>query len=54
MIVSKDENGNEIFIMHGDGVRTWSNGDCYDGEYRDGMAIGKGSFTYSNGDTYQG
>ena len=46
--------GVEKYIMHGEGLRTWPNGDRYDGEYRDGQAVGSGKFTYANGDIYEG
>lgn len=53
-------NGVENFIMHGEGIRKWFNndggklGDIYDGEYREGQAMGNGKFTYANGDIYEG
>ena len=46
--------GVEKYIMHGEGLRTWPNGDRYDGEYRDGQAVGTGKFKYANGDVYEG
>jgi len=57
--MSVNLNGTESFIMHGEGVRKWSNAsgqvtDVYEGEYRDGQAMGNGKFTYANGDVYEG
>jgi len=46
--------GGDYLVEHGDGVRTWNNGDVYDGEFRHGMAAGQGKITYANGDTYEG
>jgi len=40
--------------MHGEGARTWPNGDHYDGEYVHGEAMGNGKFMYANGDAYEG
>ena len=40
--------------MHGKGTRRWTNGDVYEGEFRDGKAAGNGKFTYANGDVYDG
>jgi hypothetical protein len=46
--------GKEELIMHGEGVRSWPNGDEYDGQYCNGEAMGNGKFTYANGDVYEG
>jgi len=48
------ETDGEKFIMHGQGVRRWNNGDVYDGEFKDGLASGEGMFVHSNGDKYTG
>jgi IS30 family transposase len=36
------------------GYGTWSNGDKYIGEYKDGTHHGRGTFTSANGDKYVG
>jgi len=33
---------------------TYSNGDVYEGDWRDGNPHGKGKMTYSNGHVYEG
>lgn len=47
-----DENGAMIFIKHGKGVQIWPDGATYDGDWRDGMAEGVGTFNHANGDVY--
>ena len=46
--------GGNFLAEHGNGVRTWDNGDVYDGEFRHGMAAGQGKITYANGQIYEG
>lgn len=43
-----------IYIKHGKGVQIWPDGATYDGEWRNGMAEGVGTFNHANGDVYQG
>lgn len=38
----------------GEGVDVRSNGDRYEGEYKDGLCHGKGIFAWANGDWYKG
>ncbi len=40
--------------MHGKGVFTYSNGDRYEGGYKEGAKHGKGVFTYADGRSYEG
>ena len=40
--------------MHGIGTYTFSNGDVYTGEYRNGHRTGHGTYKYANGNTYEG
>lgn len=54
-----DVNGAEHFVPHGEGLRKWikadgSEGDRYEGAFRDGQAFGAGKFTYANGGVYEG
>lgn len=54
MLPVSGDGKDEELLMHGEGVRTWPNGDQYDGQYQYGEAMGKGKFTYANGDVYEG
>ncbi len=45
-----DFNGN----MHGKGVFTYTNGDRYEGGYKEGAKHGTGVFTYADGRSYEG
>ena len=36
------------------GTRTYSNGDQYTGEFKDGEQHGQGTYTYANGTKYDG
>jgi len=40
--------------LHGKGIRTWLNGDKYDGDWVNGKRSGKGRFTWANGGNYTG
>ena len=40
--------------MHGKGVFTYSNGDRYEGYYKEGVKHGKGVFTWADGMSYEG
>lgn len=40
--------------MHGKGFFTYSNGDRYEGGYKEGAKHGKGVFTYADGRSYDG
>ena len=39
---------------HGEGTRTWANGDTYKGQYQNGKLHGKGILMCANGNTYKG
>ena len=39
---------------HGNGTCTFSTGDSYVGEWKDGVMSGTGKYTYANGQVYQG
>jgi len=36
--------------MNGKGIFTWSNGDKYDGEWKDDLMNGKGTMTFQHGE----
>jgi hypothetical protein len=40
--------------MHGRGVFKFSNGDIYDGEYKEDLKHGPGVYKYANGNLYEG
>ena len=40
--------------MHGKGVRNWTNGAKYEGEFQKGLACGWGKFSFPNGDSFEG
>jgi hypothetical protein len=40
--------------MNGFGLRRWSNGSSYSGEFADGEANGQGVYIATNGDRYEG
>ncbi len=40
--------------MHGKGNYHWSNGDKYEGDWKENMMNGKGKKTYANGAFYDG
>ena len=44
----------EFIKYHGKGTYTNTNGDVYEGEFKDGKRDGKGIFKYANGDVYEG
>ena len=39
---------------HGEGIKTYSNGDIYKGEWEDGLRHGRGTITWSSGASYDG
>ena len=39
--------------MNGKGIRTYDNG-VYEGEFKDGLKNGQGTFKWKNGDKYTG
>ncbi|KAJ1438576.1 hypothetical protein B484DRAFT_444472, partial [Ochromonadaceae sp. CCMP2298] len=39
---------------HGFGRASWVDGDCYDGQWKEGQHGGQGIFKWSNGDCYEG
>lgn len=41
-------------MPHGLGKMTYINGDSYEGEWKDGMKVGKGIYKFANGDLYEG
>lgn len=45
---------NEEGKKHGRGLLTYSDGSSYDGEWKDGVMEGQGTFCYKNGDVYSG
>ena len=47
---SEDEQG----LFNGQGKKTYSNGDVYEGEFKFILPEGQGKKTYSNGDVYEG
>lgn len=40
--------------MHGKGVLTYTNGNVYEGGFKEGVKHGKGIFRWANGDVYEG
>ena len=45
---------NNKWIKHGKGVQIWPDNAKYDGEWRNDMAEGYGTFNHANGDVYTG
>ena len=45
---------NEKGQRHGKGTLTWSNGDRYEGEWKNGKENGQGTMTRSTGNKYEG
>ena len=41
-------------MRHGEGTFTWSNGDIYEGEWREDVCDGRGTLISANGDKYEG
>ena len=39
---------------HGRGVKTFANGNCYEGDFRDGLRHGKGTWSTTDGGRYEG
>ena len=39
---------------HGNGQFRFTNGDVYDGEFKNNKYHGKGKFTFANGEIYKG
>jgi|APSaa5957512535_1039671.scaffolds.fasta_scaffold136095_2 hypothetical protein len=48
------EGGEIILVKHGRGVQQWPDGAKYEGDWRDGMAQGRGTFHHANKDLYTG
>lgn len=46
--------GKETYIRHGFGIQTWPDGAKYEGDWRNDMIQGKGTFVHPNGDLYYG
>ena len=44
----------KVYIKHGKGEQTWVDGAKYNGDWRNGMAEGQGTFYHANGDVYTG
>ncbi len=42
------------FIRHGFGIQVWPDGGKYQGQWRDGVACGRGIFIHVDGDVYNG
>jgi hypothetical protein len=40
--------------MSGQGTKTWTNGDMYEGKFKDGKYDGQGTYTWSDGRKYVG
>ena len=40
--------------QHGQGKRTWKNGDVYEGTFKHGLREGKGKYLHNDGDKYEG
>ena len=45
---------NEENERHGKGKMTWTNGDVYEGEWKDNKEHGKGKMTWKSGNVYEG
>lgn len=41
-------------MKNGKGKLTYSNGDHYEGEFKDNLPFGKGIYVFRNGDKYEG
>jgi len=48
------EGGENILVKHGRGTQQWPDGAKYEGDWRDGMAQGRGTFHHANRDLYTG
>ena len=49
-----NQNGQQELVKHGKGMQVWQDGARYEGDWRNGMAQGKGKFNHANGDVYEG
>jgi hypothetical protein len=47
-------NDNGTYIKNGYGIEIYSNGDKYEGEWRNNQRYGQGTMNYANGDKYEG
>eukprot|EP01031_Cornospumella_fuschlensis_P024824 gene24824-29998_t len=45
---------NGCVVLNGKGVYTWTNGDKYEGEWKDDGRVGEGVMTWANGNKYEG
>ena len=53
MEISMKENGRMV-KKHGQGTYIWSNGEKYEGEWKDGLIHGQGTYNWSYGKKYEG
>ena len=44
----------KVWIKHGKGEQIWQDGAKYNGDWRNGMAEGQGTFYHANADVYTG
>jgi hypothetical protein len=53
-LVFDAETQEKVHIKHGKGEQVWQDGAKYNGDWRNGMAEGQGTFYHANGDVYTG
>lgn len=52
--IYNEQTKDTIWIKHGKGKQEWQDGAKYEGDWRNNMAEGEGTFYHANGDIYTG
>jgi len=53
-MMEKSMKGNSRMKKNGQGTKTWTNGDMYEGEFKDGQPRGQGTIIFAEGGKYVG
>lgn len=54
MMLKKDMVIKNLFLLPFKGIETWSDGSCYQGEYKRGKKNGFGIYRWADGSRYEG